>query len=145
MSLTEEQQAALDAAEGILARSYSPYSHFAVGACLVVADGTHVLGANVENAAYGSSICAERAALVRANAEGHRAFHGVAVIARGPVDEEAAAKVTGPCGACRQILLEFADIGGNDPWVVLASPDKRTIEVTSVRALVPYPFGPANL
>jgi len=144
MALDEEQTRALDAAEGILENAYNPYSHFAVGACLVAADGSLVVGANVENAAYGSAICAERAALVRANAEGKRELRGIAIIGRGEKDE-GEPRLTGPCGACRQMLYEFAELGGNDPWVVLSTPRREQVEVTSVRALLPYGFGPGNL
>jgi hypothetical protein len=63
--LTEEQRQALDDAESALENSYNPYSRFAVGACLVMANGCRITGANVENAAYGSTICAERSAIVR--------------------------------------------------------------------------------
>jgi cytidine deaminase len=144
VQLTEEQTRALDAAEAVLERSYSPYSQFEVGACLVADDGELVEGTNVENAAYGSTICAERSALVRANAEGRRAFRGMAIIGRGRQLPEHPS-VTGPCGACRQMLFEFAELGGNDPWIVLATPGRELVEVTSVRALLPFGFGPANL
>ena len=144
MALTEEQTRALDAAEAVLERSYSPYSRFAVGACLVADDGELVAGTNVENAAYGSTICAERSALVRANAEGRRAFRGMAIIGRRG-ERPAHTRVTGPCGACRQMLFEFAELGGNDPWIVLSTPGRELVEVTSVRALLPFGFGPANL
>ena len=144
MALTDEQTRALDAAEAVLARSYSPYSQFAVGACLVMDDGALVEGTNVENAAYGSTICAERTALVRANAEGRRAFRGIAIIGRGP-SSPVEPVLTCPCGACRQMLYEFAELAGNDPWVVLSTPGREQVEVTSVRALLPFGFGPGNL
>jgi cytidine deaminase len=142
--LTSEQSRALDAAEAVLGSSYSPYSQFAVGACLVMEDGALVEGTNVENAAYGSTICAERTALVRANAQGKRAFRGIAIIGRGQ-SPPAEPSVTGPCGACRQMLYEFAELAGNDPWVVLSTPGREQVEVTSVRALLPFGFGPGNL
>jgi cytidine deaminase len=142
--LTDDQARALEAAEAVLERSYSPYSRFAVGACLVMEDGSLVAGTNVENAAYGSTICAERTALVRANADGKRAYRGIAVIGRG-AEPPAEPRVTGPCGACRQMLYEFAELGGNDPWVVLSTPGREQVEVTAVRALLPFGFGPANL
>jgi cytidine deaminase len=144
VALTQEQTRALDAAEAVLERSYSPYSQFAVGACLVADDGELVTGTNVENAAYGSTICAERSALVRANAEGRRAFRGMAIIGRGR-QPSPTPSVTGPCGACRQMLFEFAEVGGNDPWILLSTPDRDVVEVTSVRAILPFGFGPANL
>ena len=146
--LTAEQSEALDAAIAALDRSYNPYSGFAVGACLVMVDGEHVTGANVENAAYGPTICAERSAVVRANAEGKRLFRGVAVTGR--MSSAANAdwhQLTAPCGVCRQVLFELTDLGGpgHDPWVVLGSPSKRAFEVTSVRALLPHAFGPSDL
>lgn len=81
--------------------SYSPYSGFRVGAALLCADGHVVIGTNVENASLGLSICAERAAVVRAVSEGRRDFRAIAICADGVVP-------TPPCGACRQVLLEFA-------------------------------------
>ena len=81
--------------------SYSPYSNYRVGAVVVAADGTHHTGANVENAAYGSSICAEAVAIARAASSGVRAMRTVAVScldARPPGY---------PCGNCRQLMLEF--------------------------------------
>jgi cytidine deaminase len=142
--LTGEQREALDEAGQILENSYNPYSRFAVGACLVMEDGELVAGANVENAAYGSAICAERAAVMRANAMGLRVLRGVAIAARGE-GGAGGSEVTGPCGSCRQVLYELAEIGRNDPWVVLSSPDGSRIELTTVRALLPFGFGPGNL
>jgi cytidine deaminase len=144
--LSPEQQEALRRAEEALDLSYNPYSEFAVGACLLMRTGDYVTGANVENAAYGPTICAERSAVVRANAEGKRVFDGIAVIGRndrqGSVQDS---KATAPCGVCRQVLFEMAEVGENDPWVVIASPDKSAIEVTSVRTLLKDGFGPTNL
>src|SRR5262249_34607641 len=77
------------------------FSNFKVGAALETADGTIVTGCNVENATYGLTVCAERVAMFKAISEGHRAFTRIAVVA----DTESP---TPPCGACRQILWEFA-------------------------------------
>lgn len=92
-------KAALQAAE----RSYSPYSHFRVGAALLCEDGTLICGTNVENRSYGLTICAERSAIVRAIAEGKKGFAAIA-IATPDADYP-----VGPCGACRQVLGEFMD------------------------------------
>ena len=146
--LTLEQHEALEAAIAALAHSYNPYSHFAVGACLVMADGEQITGANVENAAYGPTICAERSAVVRANAMGKRVFRGVAVTGRlASVADEDAHALTAPCGVCRQVLFEMTSLGGpdHDPWVVLGSPSRREVEVTSIRNLLPHAFGPGDL
>ena len=146
--MTDEQSQALDAAIQMLERSYNPYSGFAVGACLVMAGGDHVTGANVENAAYGPTICAERSAVVHANAREQRLFRGIAITGKlSSVADEDADAITAPCGVCRQVLYEMTDLGGpaHDPWVVLGSPSRRNVEVTSVRALLPRPFGPSDL
>jgi cytidine deaminase len=146
--MTDEQTRGLEAAIEALGLSYNPYSGFAVGACLVMEDGTQVTGTNVENAAYGPTICAERSAVVRANAMGMRLFRGIAITGRmsTTADEDADA-LTAPCGLCRQVLFEMTDLGGpgHDPWVVLGSPSKRAIQVTTIRALLPHPFGPSDL
>ncbi|SDC31329.1 cytidine deaminase [Shouchella lonarensis] len=80
--------------------AYIPYSSFAVGAALLLADGTVVHGANIENASYGLTNCAERTALFKAYKEGHAPFQAIAVVA--DTDEPIS-----PCGACRQVLVEL--------------------------------------
>ena len=82
-------------------KAYAPYSRFSVGTALECADGTVFTGCNVENAAYGESICAERAAVVKAVSEGHRSFLRIAVCGSGE-------RYCTPCGACRQVLSEFS-------------------------------------
>jgi cytidine deaminase len=93
----------LAAARKVRARSYSPYSGFAVGAALESDDGSVFAGTNVENASYPATICAERSALAAAIAGGHRRFRAVAVV--GPEGVPIS-----PCGACRQALAEFGDV-----------------------------------
>ena len=82
-------------------RAYAPYSKFPVGAALQCADGTVFTGCNVENAAYGDTICAERTAVCKAISEGHRDFVRIAIAGKG---EEFCV----PCGTCRQVMSEFA-------------------------------------
>jgi cytidine deaminase len=101
-AVTPQQEALYARADEARARAYAPYSSFTVGAALRGADGSVVTAANVENASYGLTICAERSAVVRALAHGVGAFEEIAVAA-----DPAVASVP-PCGACRQVLVEFA-------------------------------------
>jgi cytidine deaminase len=104
------------------------YSGFRVGAALECADGTVVTGCNVENATYGLTVCAERVALLKALSEGHDAFRRIAVVAD-------TASPTPPCGACRQLLWEYA----GDIEVVLASLHRETARYR-LSELLPVPF-----
>lgn len=122
-------------------RAYAPYSRFHVGAALAFADGRVVTGANVENASYGLALCAETAAVASAmNAGARGGLVAVAVIG-GKVDG-ASATVT-PCGRCRQVLNELAQLGGTDPVIWCAGGE----EVLELRLsdLLPHAFGPASL
>src|SRR5262244_3739735 len=102
--------ALLDAARAARLQALATFSNFQVGAALETEDGQIITGCNVENATYGLTICAERVAMFKAISEGHRRFVRVAVVAD-------TASPTPPCGACRQILWEFA----GDIEVVLAN------------------------
>ena len=104
----------MEAAKRARANAYCRYSHFAVGAALLTEDGSVFTGCNVENAAYGECICAERTAVVKAVSEGHRKFAAIAIC--GAPEGEAPEKTCPPCGACRQVLAEF---GGGEMQVIL--------------------------
>lgn len=108
--MTDEELVA--AARGAAANSYSPYSSFAVGAALLFADGRVVTGTNIENASYGLALCAETVAVSRAMADGVRGGL-VKVAVTGP----GADPIT-PCGRCRQVLNELAQLGGTDPEIL---------------------------
>jgi cytidine deaminase len=112
-------------------RSYSPYSKFRVGAALLGESGATYPGTNVENASIGLSICAERSAVFRAVAEGEAAFRAIAICADG-------ASPTLPCGACRQVLVEF----GSDLTVLVAGDRGSKGEVLqfSLGELIPHAF-----
>jgi cytidine deaminase len=97
--LSPEWRALLDAAAATRRRAYAPYSSFAVGAAVRAASGNLYTGCNVENASIGLTACAERVAIWKAIAAGERAFEALAVIS---------ASGATPCGACRQVLIEFA-------------------------------------
>lgn len=111
--------------------SYSPYSKFAVGAALLTEDGSVVLGCNVENVSHGLAVCAERTAICRAVVEGHRKFRAIAITA------DMGDKFVGPCGMCRQTMVEF----GQDWEVYLAMPSKKYMK-TTVDKLIPDSFNP---
>lgn len=120
-------------------QAYAPYSGFSVGAALLDADGRIWQGCNIENAAFGPTVCAERVALFKAVSEGVRSFEALAV-AGGPAGEEIAA-FTAPCGVCRQVLREFCSDGFR---IILAAPDGETRTFT-LGELLPQSFGPSSL
>jgi len=115
--------------------AYVPYSRFPVGACILTDTGEFVRGANIENASYGLTTCAERVAVQTAAAQGVRTVVAVAVTA------PRAAKAS-PCGACRQVLNEFKPVNG-DLVVVLDGVDGPTL--TTIEELLPVAFGPRDL
>ncbi|MBD2840666.1 cytidine deaminase [Erythrobacter rubeus] len=142
MMLNEETEARLIAAAREAAlHAYAPYSDYQVGAALLFADGAVVTGSNVENASYGLSLCAETVAVSRALGEGRRGgLEAVAVI--GPEDKGDGAPIT-PCGRCRQVLNEIAQLGSTDPVVVCVGKDE--VRKVALSALLPHAFGPAHL
>ena len=124
----------VELAFSMLERSYVPYSKFPVGAALLCKDGSVFTGCNVENAAYGSTICAERTALVKAVSEGHRDDWEVLAVAGDSAD------YCWPCGACRQMLFEFCP----DLTVLVARGDGDYVTLP-LKQLLPYGFGPSSL
>lgn len=126
-------QQLIETAFSMLNHAYCPYSHFPVGAALLCRDGTVFTGCNIENAAYGSTICAERTALVKAVSEGYRDFALIAIA--GNSDD-----YCWPCGACRQMLFEFAP-----DLLVLAARRDRQFTSLPLRQLLPHAFGPETL
>ena len=120
-------------AVSMLDRAYCPYSHFPVGAALECDDGAVYTGCNVENAAYGATICAERTAMVKAVSEGHRDFDTIVIAGR---SEDYCV----PCGTCRQVLREFApDIE------VICLNGKGEARHFALKELLPESFGPEYL
>jgi cytidine deaminase len=115
-------------------RAYVPYSKFKVGAALLTKEGKVIRGANIENASYGLTNCAERTAIFKAVSENERFFSAMAVVADtdGPVS---------PCGACRQVLSEFCD---SDMPVYLSNLKGDVME-TTVGKLLPYSFSKKDL
>ncbi len=128
--------AARDAARG----AYAPYSNFRVGAAVLLKDGRVVTGANVENASYGLSLCAETVALAKTANDGRLAD----VVEIAVIGGSGAAPVR-PCGRCRQLLNEAAQLGDRDIIVHCASGDASATERHLLSTLLPYAFGPADL
>jgi cytidine deaminase len=130
-------EALIAAARAAAMQSYSPYSNFPVGAALLFADGSVTTGTNVENASYGLGLCAETVAVAQAMAGGVRGGL-IRVAVTGPGDEPLT-----PCGRCRQVLNELAQLGGTDPEVLCVGPGE--VRRTTLSALLPDAFGPASL
>ena len=122
-----EQELCQKAVE-MLDRAYVPYSHFPVGAALECSDGTVFTGCNVENAAYGPTICAERTAIVKAVSEGHRDFVRIAIAGK---SEDFCV----PCGTCRQVMKEFSP-----DLEVICLNGKGENKKFALRELLPYGF-----
>ena len=139
--MNQNDDTLIAAARAAAAQSYSPYSGYPVGAALLFADGAVITGTNVENASYGLALCAETVAVAKAMAEGRRGGL-VAVAVTGPLDKGDGAPIT-PCGRCRQVLNELAQLGGTDPQVLCVGAD--TVNRVALSALLPHGFGPANL
>jgi len=117
----------LDAAKRVREHAYAPYSGFRVGAAIETDSGRVYVGANVENASYGATVCAERSAVAAMIAAGEKRISRVAVYAEGP-------ELSMPCGMCRQVLVEF----GKDAAVVVGGPSGT--RSTTLTALMPEPF-----
>lgn len=132
----DQEQAAhlMDYARAATATAYVPYSRFPVGAAVLTESGAIFAGANIENASYPMTCCAERTAIYAAVNAGHTVITAVAVTAT-------RVETVTPCGGCRQVLNEFKPPAG-DMTVILDGPD---LQITSLGALLPRAFGPHDL
>ena len=126
--MPEQHEQLVAAARDVRANAYAPASRFLVGAALLTDDGRTFVGCNVENASYGLTICAERAAVCAAVAAGARRVVAVAIVT-------GRAEPVRPCGGCRQVLAEF----GPDMQVVLAGSGEAVV-TTTLAKLLPEPF-----
>ena len=122
--------------------SYSPYSSYRVGAALLCDDGTVVKGCNIENASYGATICAERAAVFSAVASGKRSFCAIAIVGGSYDEEDNTSDYAYPCGICRQVLREFTD---PESFSVIVARSVEIYEEYTLNELLPNSFGPNNL
>lgn len=121
-------------------KSYSPYSHYQVGAALLTGDGQIFTGCNVENAAYTPTNCAERTAFFKAVSEGIREFRAIAIVGSPKGDE--LTQYAYPCGVCRQVMMEFCNPSDFQIIVAKSEEDYRTM---TLGELLPEGFGPDNL
>lgn len=138
----------IDAARGAAANAHAPYSRFGVGAAVLLADGRIVTGTNFENASYGLSLCAETVALATANSEGRlRDVVAIGVIggSLGRDGSLTGSALVTPCGRCRQVINEAAQLGGRDIDIYCGSADGEDFAHFRASELLPHAFGPADL
>ena len=132
MLKNEQRVQLIEKAQQARQRAYAPYSNYRVGAALLTSSGDVFSGANVENAAYPTSMCAERVAIFKAVSEGQRQFQAIAVVTENGGS---------PCGSCRQVLAEF----GLETLVLIADAQGRVVQEMIVEELLPGAFRPADL
>lgn len=138
----------IDAARQAATHAHAPYSRFAVGAALLLTDGGIVTGTNFENASYGLSLCAETVAVASASSQGSLGdivavgIVGGAMTADGRMTGHA---VVRPCGRCRQVLNEAAQVGGRDLAIHCGSAEGEAVEHHRLSDLLPFAFGPGDL
>lgn len=120
--------------------SYAPYSGYRVGAALLAKNGRIFTGCNIENAAYGPSMCAERTAFFKAVSEGVREFDAICIV--GGKEGEAPGGYCAPCGSCRQVMREFCDPAS---FRIILAAEPGDYGVFTLQDLLPQSFGPENL
>lgn len=148
MADSDDISVLIAAARAAAAHAYAPYSGFHVGAALLLDDGSMVSGANVENASYGLTLCAETVAVAKlANMGALAMVRAVAIIGGRPNDKGVliGSDPVHPCGRCRQMLNEAAERAGVDMAVHCASGDGGTVTSYRLSELLPHSFGPKDL
>ena len=119
----------------VMQNAYAPYSKFHVGACVRAEDGSMYVGCNVENASYGLVNCAERSAILALISAGRKRIEALAIAGPGP-------DLITPCGACRQVIREFA---APDTPIYLCDSHGKVVKTTNIDKLLPWSFGPEHL
>ena len=119
--------------------SYTPYSHFNVGAALLATNGNIYTGCNIENASFTPTNCAERTAFFKAVSEGVKEFQAIAIVG-GPAESDQL-EYCSPCGVCRQVMSEFC----NDSFVVICAKNINEYRTYSLPEILPDRFGPKDL
>ena len=122
--------------------SYTPYSHFQVGAALLTESGQIYTGCNIENAAYGPTVCAERCAIFKAVSEGERSLKAIAIAGGSENETDILSGYAFPCGVCRQVMREFAK---DASFKVIVARSTAEYQIFSLEELLPNSFGPGNL
>lgn len=141
--LADDDRQLVEKAIGATQNSYAPYSNFHVGACLRLADGREVIGANQENAAFPSGLCAERSAVFAAQSMfPEKAITALAIAARN--ENGLTAQPVSPCGACRQVILEMEDRYKQDVRILLYGTEGVYV-IPSVKSLLPLHFVDSNM
>jgi cytidine deaminase len=135
----------IERAQDASARAYAPYSRFAVGAAARSQSGSIYTGANLENASSGLTICAEAVALAAANAAGDLALETIAVVGFSFGEAEGASRVVTPCGSCRQLIAETAQLMQIDVRILCCNGDLSSTVEAMISELLPNAFGPDNL
>lgn len=121
-------------------KSYSPYSHYQVGAALLAEDGQVITGCNIENAAYTPTNCAERTAFFKAVSEGITDFRAIAIV--GSPEGDALTQYAYPCGVCRQVMMEFCK---PSEFQIIVAKSEDEYRIMMLEELLPEGFGPDNL
>ena len=134
-----ELRSLIDAARAARLQSYSPYSHFQVGAAVMTKDKEIYAGCNIESVSYSPTNCAERTAFYKAVSEGKREFSSIAVV--GALENRPLTFCT-PCGVCRQVMREFCD---PKSFQILVSQEDYLTRSYTLEELLPEGFGPENL
>ena len=143
IELTDEQKSVVEAAKKATSGSYSPYSHFKVGAAVLLANGEIIAGSNQENAAYPSGLCAERTAIFYAGARFPDVpIRKLAIISRS--GEEFGREICSPCGACRQVICESEARAGAPIEILLCSANEVYI-FNGIEGLLPFGFSGKDL
>jgi len=140
--LTPQEIELVQKAKDVLVTSYSPYSHFRVGAAVLLENGEIICGSNQENGAYPSGLCAERVALFYVGAKYPKVPIVSMVIVASYMDELIQLPIS-PCGACRQVMIEYRNINAK-PFSVLMVGGSKIVKVEDVRFLLPFSFSNAE-
>jgi cytidine deaminase len=145
-SLAKKDADLIFAAKKAASNAYAPYSGFAVGAAARTTDGTIHIGANLENASYGLALCAEVSALTAANTSGDfDRLEAIAVVGFNFFPAVRLSEIVTPCGRCRQLISESAQLSGTDIIIFACSGDLERIEQHKISDLLPHAFGPQTL